>query len=227
MRHYPDMLLPLALAFALQPVPDSPPPSTQAAAVLAGERRAPVEPWHKRGVGLLAGGVLLTGGWLTAKTMVTLVDPWQARRAEADCDEGCRNGPLLHTLGAPVLVGAMGLLGGGMRRYSRYRVRNGLGRRWHPDATPRSTMLLGGALLGGGGVLLVGGLTAAYTADLSRVGLTSVVEVSWWGAASLGITGAMILGVGHGRALGERDRTTVFRPVVSPTFRGVALSGRF
>lgn len=218
----------LALVLSLQTAPSQMAPEVSSdSAGQAATRISPAEPWHQRGVGLMSAGLLFTGGWLTAKLMVTSVDPWAARRPEEDCDEGCRNGPLLHTLGAPVLVGAMGLLGGGMRRYSRYRVRNGLGLRWRPDTAPRTTMRLGGALIGGGAVLLAGGLTAAYTTGLSRVGLTSVVEVTWWGAASLGISGAMILGIGHGRALGQQDRTAFVQPVVSPTFRGVAISGRF
>ncbi len=67
-------------------------------------------------------------------------------------------------------------------------------------------MILGGSILAGSGVLFATGLATARGADLSEVQRISLVELTWWTTAGLGISGATILGVGHGRHLGTRLR---------------------
>ena len=182
------------------------------------------------GVGQLSMGVLFGAGWLTTKLMVTTVDPFEVRDPNFDerrCVESCLNGPLLHTLGVPVLVGTMGFLGGGMRTLSRHRVRSGYALRWRPDATPRRLMTLGGVLIAGGGAVLASGLGVAYGTGISTRGRVALVETMWWATAGLGISGSMILGIGHGRKRGRADRQTRVTPVATDSVRGVSISGRF
>ena len=186
-------------------------------------------PEHE-GVGQVWMGALFGAGWLTTKIMVTIADPFAVQDPNFDersCAESCLNGPLLHTLGAPVLVGTMGFLGGGMRTYSRHRVRSEQVLRWRPDADPGRIMMLGGSLIAGGAVVLGTGLGVAYGTRIESRGRVALVEGMWWTTAGLGISGAMLLGIGHGRKRGRADRRTTLAPVATGSFTGVSISGTF
>ncbi len=98
-------VIPLMLSLAAPPAPPPEPPA------------------HRyEGIALIGTGWVMAAGWLATKLAVTASDPAEARRGPRDCEGRCYKGPLLHAVGAPLLVGSMALLGVGLRRYSRHLV---------------------------------------------------------------------------------------------------------
>ena len=167
-------------------------------------------------------------GWLGTKLVVTANDPRTAREIEADpgsagaCIESCYNGFVFHLAGAPMLVTSMGLLGGGMHLWGKWRGETGRGSR----LSPRVAMGVGiGSLLAGGGALLLSQVSARYTSDPTQT--VALIDIGWWSAGIFGLSGAALLGYGHGLRRGYDRAPFNFAPTVSRNFMGLGVSGRF
>lgn len=181
-----------------------------------------------RGIGLMTVSGALGLGWLGTKLVVTANDPRTAREIERDpssardCVESCYNSFTFHLIGAPLLVGSMAFLGGGLHVYGR----------WRGETGRRSSLSPGAAAGLGAGALLGGALTLVATQVAARgnddhTQSVALLEVGWWSAGILGLTGAGMLGYSHGLERGRRRPRLSVAPTMSRTFMGLGVSGRF
>jgi len=211
------------------------PPSSAPVASPSADRVRRVVPLRRRSIGLGVTAGAFGVAWIGLKMVGTANDPALARDIQSGkedagvCIESCYVGTLFNPIGAPVLVGAAGFLGGSMHAHGRRLAheQRGLGR------SRRNGVILaavGGGVLGAGLVGLGLGIGGQWIARTPTAAIASR-EVGWWSGAALGVTGAALLGLGHGILRGHRERREGLEIAVAPMLgsriAGLTLSGRF
>lgn len=179
---------------------------------------------------MMIGAGALGIAWIALKATATANDPAIARDVDRNgrlCIESCYIGTLFNSVSAPLLVGSMGLLGGGMHRLG---VHHGFRDDDAGGSRRRSGIMLasGIALLGGGVVTFVGSQVIGHSAAMpNEASAVTVREVGWWSAGLMGLSGAALTGYAHGRLRADRARRVAVAPSIGPRFAGVSMGGTF
>lgn len=229
-------------AASVAPLPETTAPKTTAPDFTPPPERPPLRNTlaapRFRGTGMLiAAGVVgavgasfkLTGTVISIHEVRTTNDPWCTL---------CPMGTLMgySTIGTPLLIGAAGLLGGGMGMRGRWRAHEELFGNTPEHKKPTGRMplrgRLGWGLFGGGVGLWAASRIAGFFACDDVVCTIGTWESTYYISGAM-IAAGMVLGpyaTAHRRyseRFGSLAQTTTISPVVSPTFSGLAVRGRF
>jgi hypothetical protein len=221
----------LAPLFAVALAPD---PTSIAAPLEPQTVDRPAPPLRRRAIGLgLASGAFGIS-WIGLKMVGTANDPRLARDIDAGrdsgfCIESCYVGTGSNLGAIPLLVGTAGFLGGSMHAHGRL-----LAHRGHGIGRSRRNGVIaaavGGGLLGAAAVGLGLGIGLQRHAPNEATMVTSR-ELGWWSGAALGVTGAALLGLGHGIIRGHRERKRgihfAVAPMIGGRITGLSIAGRF
>lgn len=224
----PAEAAPVTVAPALPPPSDdlvldivTPPPSV-----------IDLPPPRREGTGLLVAAGILGGGTLIFRSLVTAAAVSAANNPGPYSCFGCAI-VLGGGIAAPFFAVSLGLLGGGMGLRGQFRAHDDLfGGQNLPTKRIPLRPKLGWGLIGGGAGLWVVTRLGGWLGCGNEACAVAILEVGSYGALGM-ITAGMMLGP-YGAAHGRYTRQyrsvaprVSMQPVVSRTFAGLSLRGRF